>query len=234
MERTVFNIPGDLGWLLNQPNTRLLIWDYEGESSVDAILNSETTLGGSSNWNNPDEPNFVTDLNKGYNVIRDVSSFIPGVDLASRNFKSPLSTVVDWKGSGDFSMTFNITLFAHNSEYDIRNDIYKLLEGVYPSIDFAGLVLTAPKKYTKSIELTEKFEEKLWGVAGKSGVKGCWGFSIGDWFEVDPIFVISNVSFQISREQTINNLPLMARGTVTFNSSRIIGIEDIKKWMRLS
>lgn len=239
---------GDLNYLLNQTNSRICMWDFTGNLVIDGLLNSDVAIEGSNSFSSSssevEKNSAAVQLQQYYDYAKDIASgasmFGIGSGLSTRQIRSPLQTVVDWKGSGEFSLTLSVTFICMSPDHDVRNDIHTVMRGVYPSVDFGNSVIVAPLGYAKQLNKTllpsgEIFDPSTWDMDKyrESGIAGCWGIAIGDWFEAEPIFVMTNASITASREQTIYGSPLYASGSISVKCSQVVSWQMIGKWLKI-
>ncbi len=237
----------DLSYLLNQTNSRICLWDYSGEVVIDGILNGDIAFSGNNSFSSSSstvsEGSVVDKINKGYDTIKGVASafnlFGVGEGMASRQFRSPLQTVVDWKGSGEFTLALQIVFVSLTADYDVRDDIFKVMRGVYPTLGAANATIVAPMGYTKLSNKTIlptgsifSTEDINWDKYKESGIPGCWGIAIGDWFEAEPIFVMETANITASKEQNIYGSPLYASGSIAVKCSQAVSRSMVGKWLK--
>ena len=233
-EYAPYDVYGDLKWLLNFGPNRIFIYDYQGTFLVSGLIIGDTTIGGSSDWSFPSGGGgpFNAALNKGIEMATGAANMLAGFagkrnyGVTKPQFKSPWQTVVDWAGSGTFSLNLSLLFMSLTPNEDSRKPVYRLLKCVYPEILGAGTMVVPPLEYTR-VPMVTLFD------SSNSGTWGCVGITIGDWFEAPPVFVVERASFSMSKEQTPNGAPLYANGEITVSCSHIVGINHIRQWLKL-
>lgn len=70
-------------------------------------------------------------------------------------------------------------------------------------------------------------------ASGARSIPGCWGISIGDWFETDQLFVMNSINSMVSAEETVYGKPLSADCVISLESATIVGYDDVKRWLKI-
>ena len=119
-----------------------------------------------------------------------------------------------WVGAEKPTFSLQLMFVATKADDDIREEVFKVLEGVYPE-EGTGGIISAPWGYG-------------FGTGGKSGK---FTISIGKWFSA-PNQILNDASFELSKETTKKGWPLYATGTINFFPYRLIYAKELKKYFK--
>ena len=131
---------------------------------------------------------------------------------------------LNYQGTAPFGFTLNLFFIALRPDDDVRKKIGYLAEGIFPIFEeeqSAGIQrITAPNNFIKGNNIKD--------------VPGAIKVRIGNWFQTQKIFIIENMDFSLSKETIRSGLPLYAKGSVSFKSTRILGINEVKQMFYLT
>lgn len=237
----VYKVPGDLWDIVNFGPNRVWLFSFPDDQFIEpfmlsAFITSDFTLAGTATWQGGEGggsgKGFLGTINsfaKGaQNFINSVSGVAGQGDkaVAVPQIRSPMYSVVDWVGSGEFAFDLSLIFPALTPDEDVRIPIKHLLSCVYPYISGSGTLIVPPRAYAK---VPESF-----GFFGETkGRRGCIGIEIGEWFSTPPIFVAKNVTFNLSKELTPRGYPLYATCTISLKAAVQVGVNHINEWIGL-
>ena len=160
------------------------------------------------------------------------------------------ATLKQWKSSGEFGFTVDMTFIAtrsdKNADPKLKNNgqdiniisgtsnviqpclelmsmVYPVSSGITSNVigEALSFVYIAPSGYT-AIRATERSD-------GKPVAKGVCSVVLGKWFRADNL-VIESVTPTFSKELQSNETPLSLTVSVTFKSYKLLNFSDIMKF----
>lgn len=229
-----YTVFGDLATLLNYGQNRIFIYDYNGTFLVSALIISDFNISGNSDWSDwgPRSGGGLVDLaNKAIAMGSSMANLgaglmgMPGMGVTKPQIKSPWQTVVDWGGSGTFSLNLDLLFLSLTPDENAKWAVHQMMRCVYPEITAGGTMVIPPLQYAR-VPMSSFF-------GASTGTWGCVGLKIGSWFEAPPVFVVTSANFSMSKEQTPEGLPLYANGTINVMCSHLVSASHIQLWLGL-
>lgn len=141
-------------------------------------------------------------------------------DILGNKTTSMMSMISKWTGSKPLSFSVPIIRIALEETDNVLNDLV-FLHGC-----------TLPYETTSAVKNETRAAWNVFGTVSPAmkydtTEATCCSLCIGRWFNSKPVFNITNVQSQVSKEMMPNGNPLYAIITVTLTSYRII---DSKEW----
>lgn len=228
-----YGVYGDLATLLNYGPNRIYIYDYNATFAISGLIISDFSFSGRADWGfSGGSGGAITEFaNKALSTATGIWNMgaamagAGGRGVTKPQIKSPWQTVVDWNDSGTLAFNLDLLFVSLNKDGDVRIPVYHLLRCVYPQIGGFGSLVIPPLQYAR-VPMTSLFKS--------SGTWGCVGIQIGEWFDAPPVFVVSDARFSMSKEQTPYGAPLYANGSISVTCSHIVGVDNLKEWLKLS
>jgi len=196
-------------------------------SRIRAVVLGDFTISAGNDFNSPLATSALENLSQKANILKGaVQSGLnkAGVnkDLGGQiNFKNQAQTTLFWTGSKKPTFNLDLLFITLSRGYDVREEVLKLYESVFPTKGLRGLTLNAPLGYD--------------GTG-----RGTFAVQLGTWFRARNL-VMTSVNFTFSQSQTIINgipgqpddansrfAPLYARGSISFEPFRDIFFNEFK------
>lgn len=252
VRKPIHNLPGDLGDILNVSHNRIHI--YSSDDPVDAVfafsafLTGDIDISGNASWTSlftyapGAESGVLGYINDAISLGTNIWNSVVGLagsnqGMSKPQFRAPITSVVDWKGSGEFALQIPLIFVALTPEDDIRLPVSQLMSFVYPHIGFntktdpegsflRNTVIRPPRDFARVPD------SRMYNYSGDNfvGLPGCLGIQIGEWFVTPPMFIVDDTTFNFSKERTSAGLPLFATGTMRIKAAAQVTIEIIRNW----
>ena len=203
--------------LMNNPNAKVFISGLSKD--IISYTTQDFQFRSSAQWSGRNPSSYLDMANTLERVGKEAYNRLFGSKLGELTSAMTLDlagSILNYQGTELFGFSIPMYFVATKSEDDVRKKIGYLAEGQYPTFggNEGGLYrIYAPNNY-KAI--------------GLDNIQGAVSIRIGQWFRTKKIFVIDNMDFTISKETIPSGLPLYASGSVSFRSSRVLSIQEVK------
>jgi hypothetical protein len=199
--------------LLLNPNSKITLGLPTGVTLSAFMVSDTFEISASANY----EALFDQGLLK---TLADRKNLGPVVEYGEKIFqtqaKSLEETTLSYRGTEKPTFSLELLFVAINAKDDPRKSVRLLLEGCFPTVGKTAGELLAPWGY----QLGENNERSS---------KGKMVVSIGTWFTA-PNQVLTNVSFNFSKETIKSGVPLYAQGSIQFGPDQQLYAHQISSY----
>lgn len=202
--------------LRSNVNARILI--ASDKWGVEAFVTQGFSVGGGNEFNSLFELAAQESLNNllskiGF-VVGQFNKKMGGI-IAQTRLKDLRNTTASWISSAKPSFSLALLFVATDPSHDVRDNVAKLLECVYP-VAGNGFTVKPPLGYT--------------GLdSGGNSAEGTISLEIGKWFRAMKL-VMKSCNFEFSKAVIGSGVPLYAHGTVELEAYRQVTAKDMNNW----
>jgi len=207
-----------------------------GGWSAQGILESNISIGGSTNFNSVVDSELSTVLNKGLDMGLTAWNRWTGASVQQTQVKNIAATMASWTGSAPLSLTIRMLFIAMKKGQDIVGTTSQFYSLIYPTFGYGGsqggpyadfltsgpggsqnankpTIVTAPNGYARG---------DSWNPSGTVSLR------VGRWLKISRLLVPTAVAIEYSKEILSSGKPLFARVTISFMTCRIVSSTEVR------